>query len=216
MTGLLVVAASGLAREVLAVERQLRRYPRIAVLDDDPALWGTKLGGHPVVGGLDLVAEYADHDVLVCAGRGQVRHALVERLAEHGVGQERYATCIHPQVLVPEGCQVGAGSVVLGGVVMTADVRLGAHVVVMPHVTLTHDDVVAEFATLCAGVRLGGGVLVGPMAYLGMSSSVREGLSVGPGAVLGMGAALIRHLPAGETWVGIPARRSSTAVEVER
>ncbi|WP_185996046.1 NeuD/PglB/VioB family sugar acetyltransferase [Nocardioides campestrisoli] len=216
MTGLLVVAASGLAREVLAVESQLGRYPRIAVLDDDRTLWGSELAGHPVVGGIDLVAEYPDHDVLVCAGRGQTRRALVERLSEHGVGTSRYPTCIHPQVLVPESCRIDAGCVVLGGVVMTADVRLSAHVVVMPHVTLTHDDVVDEFATLCAGVQLGGGVRIGPMAYLGMSSSVREGRNVGPEAVLGMGAALTRHLPAGETWVGVPARRSSTAVEVER
>ena len=47
MTGLLVVAASGLAREALAVERLLGRYPRVVVLDDDPRLWGSEVAGHP-------------------------------------------------------------------------------------------------------------------------------------------------------------------------
>jgi acetyltransferase-like isoleucine patch superfamily enzyme len=56
-------------------------------------------------------------------------------------------------------------------------------------------------------VTLGGTVQVGAAAYLGMNSSVRENLTVGAGSTLGMGAALTRDLPAGETWIGTPARR---------
>jgi sugar O-acyltransferase (sialic acid O-acetyltransferase NeuD family) len=215
MTGLLVVAASGLAREALAVERQLGRYSGVVVLDDDPRRWGTELAGHPVVGGSSLATEYPDHAVLVCAGRGIARRAIVRRLAEAGVEEERYTSCVHPGVEVSPGSVIGRGSIVLAGVVLTADVRVGEHVVVMPHVTLTHDDVVEDYATLCAGVTLGGEVRIGRAAYLGMASSVRERVEVGAGAVLGMGAALTRSLPAGETWVGVPARPVKTSVEVE-
>ena len=58
---------------------------------------------------------------------------------------ERYAVLIHPSVDVPESCTVGAGSIVLAGCVLTADVRVGRHVVMMPGVVLTHDDVIEEF-----------------------------------------------------------------------
>ncbi|WP_426241955.1 NeuD/PglB/VioB family sugar acetyltransferase [Nocardioides sp. LHG3406-4] len=214
MNGLLLVAASGLARETLVVEQLLERFDSFHVVDDDPDRWGTSLDSVPVVGGLELVREYADHAVLVCAGRGAVRRSLVARLAELGVTRDRYATTVHPAAVVPPGCDVGAGSIVLAGVVMTADVRLGDHVVAMPHVTLTHDDAVGDFATLCAGVTLGGEVSVGEGAYLGMSSSVRERVAIGPDAVLGMGAALLSDLPAGETWVGVPARRVAAAARV--
>jgi sugar O-acyltransferase (sialic acid O-acetyltransferase NeuD family) len=203
---LVIVAASGLAREVLAVERETRRSNRVRVVDDDPSLWGTVLDGFPVVGGLDALTAYDDHQVLVCAGRGEARRAIVRRLSALGVERDRYATLIHPRVEIPPGCTIGAGSILLAGVVLTARVRIGDHVVVMPHVTLTHDDVLGDHSTICAGASLGGGVHVGEGAYLGMNSCVREGLSVGPGAVLGMGAALVDHLPAGETWAGTPAR----------
>ena len=200
-----LVAASGLALEALAVLRS-GGVEDVVVLDDDPERWGDTLGDAPVVGGLDEVQGYDDRGVLVCAGRGRSRQAIVRRLAGLGVGADRYLTLLHPSVEVPAGCSVGRGSIVLAGVVMTASVGIGEHVVVMPHATLTHDDVLADFATVCAGVSLGGRVRVGRAAYVGMNASVREGLSLGAGATLGMGAALTVDLPDHQTWVGVPAR----------
>lgn len=210
MNRLLLIAASGLAREALAVERALGRFARIRVLDDNSALWGSRLDGEPIVGGLELVREYDDHRVLVCVGKGPTRRAIVDRLSGLGVTQDRFARTIHPGVDVPAGCSVGAGSIVLAGVVLTANVRMGNHVVVMPNVSLTHDDMVADYATIAAGVALGGSVHIGSGAYLGMNSSIREGLSVGHDAVLGMGSVLLTELPAGETWAGVPARPIET------
>jgi sugar O-acyltransferase (sialic acid O-acetyltransferase NeuD family) len=216
MSQLVLVGAGGLAREVLSSERASGRDDAVTVLDDDPACWGTDLGGARVVGGLDLVREYADHEVLVCLGRGTARCAVVARLALLGIGRDHYATSVHPRAVLPASCVPGAGSIVLAGVVATADVIIGRHVVAMPNVTLTHDDVVEDFATLCAGVSLGGSVRVREAAYLGMNSSVRQGVVLGRESMLGMGAALLRDMPDHETWVGVPAAlvRASDVVGV--
>ncbi len=206
MSGLLLVAAGGLAREVLAAVRAGHGTGgELRMVDDAPRTWGTELDGAPVVGGLEEVKRHEHDQVVVCAGRGAVRRRLVARLAGLGVEPERYATVIHPRVHVPASCEIGRGSVLLAGVALTADVSVGGHVVVMPNVTLTHDDHVGDFATLCAGVSLGGAVRVGEAAYLGMNACVREGLSVGAGAVLGMGSVLLRDLPDEQTWAGVPA-----------
>lgn len=204
--GILLVAASGLAREALAVERGLGRFTSVRVIDDNPAVWGSAMDGAPVVGGLEEVKRYDDSSIVVCAGHGAVRRRLVLRLTGLGVSDDRYTSVIHPSVVVPEGCTVADGSILLAQVVLTADVTVGRHVVVMPHVTLTHDDVVEDYATLCAGVALGGEVRIGSAAYLGMNASVRERVTIGAGATLGMGSALLRDMPPGQTWVGVPAR----------
>lgn len=206
MSGLLLVGASGLAREALAVALILREHTPMHVVDDDERLWGTLHGPAPVLGGPELVGELADHAVVVAVGKGTVRRCIVQRLAANGVTPDRYTSIVHRRLLPSGDTRIGVGCIVLDGVVMTADVEVGDHVVVMPHVTLTHGDVVEDFATLCAGVTLGGDVTVRSGSYLGMGSCVREGVTVGRDATLGMGAVLLQDLPEGETWAGVPAR----------
>ncbi len=205
---IILVAASGLAREAASICRHTGRDAGqvLGYIDDDPAKAGTTIDGLPVLGDLTSVTEHPGAQLVVCAGKGASRRAIVGRLAELGVTPDRYAAVIDPSVHVPASCSVGAGSILLGGTVLTADVQVGRHVVCMPNVVLTHDDVVADFATLAAGVVLGGTVHVGEGAYIGMNASVREQRHVGAEAILGMGSVLLADQPAGTIWAGVPAR----------
>jgi sugar O-acyltransferase (sialic acid O-acetyltransferase NeuD family) len=216
MRNLILVAAGGLAREVIAMEATLGRYDALLLVDDDERLWGTSIDGVPVVGPPDAAVYEVAGDVVICAGRGATRRVIAQRLGLSGLPSTRYGRVIHPSVEVPPGCSVGPGCILLGSVVLTAGVDLHRHVVVMPNVTLTHDDMVADYATLCAGVALGGGAVVGRGAYLGMNSSVKEGVHVGRDAVLGMGSVLLEDLPSGETWAGVPARSLPVRQQVAR
>lgn len=202
---LLLIAASGLGREVLVSVRSSGQYDIVGFLDDDEELFGIDVDGAPVLGPISDAPKYKHAFVLVCIGSGRARKAVVDRLTAMGISAKRYATVIDPSVRTPEESRVGRGSILLQNVTLTASVTLGAHVVAMPGVTFTHDDDVADFATFDAGASLGGGVRIGRAAYLGMNSSVRERTSIGAYATIGMGAAVLSNVPEGETWVGVPA-----------
>lgn len=205
MSELVLIAASGLAREVLTMVRASGQYDVVGLLDDDKEMAGVTVDGAPVLGTIDDAPKFTHALFLVCLTSGKSREAVVERLAALGLRDARYATAMDPTVESPEGCRIGRGSILLKNVALTASVTLGAHVVAMPSVTFTHDDDVADFATFAAGVSLGGGVRIGRAAYLGLNCSVRERTSVGSYATVGMGAAVLSNVPDGETWVGVPA-----------
>lgn len=205
MSELVLIAASGLAREVLTMVRASGQYDVVGLLDDDKEMAGVTVDGAPVLGTIDDAPKFTHALFLVCLTSGKSREAVVERLSALGLRDARYATAMDPTVESPEGCRIGRGSILLKNVALTASVTLGAHVVAMPSVTFTHDDDVADFATFAAGVSLGGGVRIGRAAYLGLNCSVRERTSVGSYATVGMGAAVLSNVPDGETWVGVPA-----------
>lgn len=203
---LLIVGAGGFARETADAVRAVDGYELAGFVDDDPRMHGRNVGGVPVLGPVDAVHDRPDAAVVVCVGRPDAytaRRAIVERLR---LPADRYATIVHPAASVGSTCSIGAGSVLLAQVVLTADVTVGAHVAVMPQVVLTHDVRVGDFATLASGVRLGGGVQVGTGAYVASGVSVREGRRIGPWAMVGMGSLVTRDVPAERLWFGVPAR----------
>jgi sugar O-acyltransferase (sialic acid O-acetyltransferase NeuD family) len=208
---LLLVGAGGFARETMELVRAVNRvaptWELAGLLDDDPGLHGRIIHGVSVLGPSEAARD--DHEALVLATVASPadplrRLALVSRL---GLPLDRYATLIHPAATVPDSATIGPGSVLHASTVLTADVGIGAHVAVMPAVVLTHDDVVQDGVTFGAGVRLAGGVVIGRAAYVGAGALVRERLTVGDGAVIGMGSLVTRSVPAGEVWLGVPARR---------
>src|ERR1700712_2534065 len=171
-----LIAASGMALEVIATMSSAGDPTPAAILDDDPSRLGQMMNGVMVKGGTDTVGRYPTAQVVICVGSGIGRRAIAQRLMEFGIGPDRYRTVVHPRASVAPGCVIGNGSILLAGAVLTANVRVGAHVVAMPNVVATHDCVIDDYATVCAGVVLGGGVRIREAAYLGMNSSVRQDL----------------------------------------
>jgi len=207
---LLLVGAGGLAREaaaaVGAVNRVAPTWELLGFLDDDPATHASRIAGLPVLGGVDAVHDHPATKLLLCTARANnyvSRQRLAARLA---LGEERYATVVHPSAALGAGCRIAAGSVILAHVDLTADVILGHHVVVMPQVVLTHDVEIGDFATIASGVRLGGGCKIGAGAYIGAGVCVREGVRIGARALVGMGSVVTRDVPAERLWYGVPAR----------
>jgi sugar O-acyltransferase (sialic acid O-acetyltransferase NeuD family) len=213
---LVIVGAGGFARETVqllrahpAAGRAGEAYEVLGYLDGNPDLHGTTVDGTPVLGPPERAAELADRGtaVLVCVGNPRARDSRARLVTHLALPDEAFATVVHPAASVSPDSEVGVGSVLHAGTVLTAAVRLGRHAVVMPHVVLTHDDRVGDCATFAAGARLAGGVEVGDAAYLGCGALVREGLRIGAGALVGIGSVVLRDIPAGEVWAGSPARR---------
>jgi sugar O-acyltransferase (sialic acid O-acetyltransferase NeuD family) len=201
-SGLLLIGASGLAREVLAAGIT----GVTGILDDDLELHGTELAGVPVVGSLVDAVERPEA-LLVCVGPSRSRRSVVRRLSESGVADDRFTTYVARSARIGRSSAVAPGSILLDNVVVTADAAIGRHVVVMPNCTITHDDVLEDFATLAAGVCLGGTVHIGEAAYVGMNASVRQGVTIGSESTVGMGAVVLHDVPAEATWAGVPARQ---------
>jgi sugar O-acyltransferase (sialic acid O-acetyltransferase NeuD family) len=207
---LLIVGAGGFGREAAELIRTVNQagdtWDLLGFLDDAPGLWGTRVDDLPVLGPAVAVNRFPEAQLIVSVGHpGNYvsRKRIVQRL---GLPASRYATLIHPQAMVPGATLLGPGTVLLAGVVVTTGVKIGSHVVVMPGTVLTHDDVVEDYATLGAGVRLAGRVRIGEGVYVGAGVLVREDLSVGAWSLIGMGAIVLTDVPAGEVWVGTPAR----------
>lgn len=90
------------------------------------------------------------------------------------------------------------------------DTVIGTGTKIDHHVHVGHDSVIGERVVLCAGSIIGGFAEIGDRAYIGLNATIRNRVKVGAGAKIGMGANVTKNVPAGETWIGNPARRMET------
>jgi sugar O-acyltransferase (sialic acid O-acetyltransferase NeuD family) len=208
---LLVIGAGGFARETVEAVRAANTWRLLGLLDDSPSMHGREVAGVPVIGPIELAHEHPDAQVVLTTGRpdNYVSRPLIA--ARLDLPDERYATIVHPSATVGLSCTVGAGSVLLAHVDLTADVTVGRHVVVMPQVVLPHDARVDDFATLASGVRAGGGCHIGEGAYIGAGALLRERITVGARALVGMGSIVTRPVPPERLWMGTPASDAGPA-----
>lgn len=111
---------------------------------------------------------------------------------------------LNAHTLVEGGAMIGDRVTLKCGVYVWDGVTLEDDVFVGPNAVLTNDKVPrsrqrpAEFVTtrIGRGASIGGGAVILP------------GVTIGEGAMIGAGAVVTKDVPAGETWVGNPARRA--------
>lgn len=111
----------------------------------------------------------------------------------------------------------------LGGVVIEEDVEVGAHCTIMRGalsdtivragtkigngVNVGHGAEIGEHCLITAHVTIGGSAVLGSEVTVWMGAIVANKVRIGDNAVIGAGSVVLHDVPAGETWVGNPARR---------
>lgn len=89
----------------------------------------------------------------------------------------------------------------------SADIWIGDYVMIAPKVCIItpgHNfppEDRRNIKTLAKPVRIGDDV------WIGANATILPGVTIGNGAIIGAGAVVTHDVPAGETWVGNPARR---------
>ncbi|WP_324261814.1 acetyltransferase [Altererythrobacter sp. H2] len=202
-----IYGASGFGREVLPLARRMASPGTRMVFIDDMAR-GTLANGEAVFGWDDFLTLDGEKSVAIAIANSHTRQKLDRRCAESGIPTP---SLIDPSVLVGDGNQIAEGAILCGYVQVTSNASIGRHFHANIYSYVAHDCVIGDYVTFAPGVHCNGNVYVHDHAYIGTGAILRQGapdkpLTIGAGAIIGMGAVVTKDVPAGETWVGNPAR----------
>ena len=202
------VGAGGHAKSAIDAIESVFRFRVVALLDADPALAGTTVLGHPVLGGDALAAVRAggvEHAFVGLGGAGDTsaRRAGAALLRDAGF---LLPPIVHRTATVARSARLSEGAQVLAGAIVGADARLRRDALVNAGVILGHDVHLGEAVHVASGARLGGGVTVGDGAHVGTGAVILQGRTIGTGAVVAAGAVVLEDVPDGGRVAGVPAR----------
>ena len=209
MKELYMIGAGGFGREIAWLAERINEKEAVwdirGFIDDNPALWGKFMDDHCVIGGCDHLRSI-DHEVwAVCAvGASKTRKKIIDGL--RNARNIRFATLIDPSVQMSRRVQIGEGTMICAGNIITVDVAIGKHCIINLDCTIGHDAVLADFVTLYPSVNVSGCTTVGEETELGTGMQTIQGMKIGRGTIVGAGAVVIREIPANCVAVGSPAK----------
>lgn len=208
MKDLYIIGAGGFGREVAwLVERINKVNPTWNIkgfIDDNESLWGTKEDAYNVVGGCDYLKTLGDVYAVCAVGSARVRKIIIGKLKGSNV---KFATVIDPAAIVSNRVEVGEGTIICAGTIITVDIKIGNHVIINLDCTLGHDDVIADYVTVYPSVNISGNVTVGECSELGTGMQIIQGKNIAPNTIVGAGAVVVKNLNESGTYVGSPAKR---------
>lgn len=109
--------------------------------------------------------------------------------------------------IVNEGVSLGAGTVVLDGVVINSGTEIGKACILNTNSTVEHDCRIGANVHLSPSATLSGGVIIGDNCMIGTGSIVIQAISICKGTLIGAGSTVVKDITIPGTYVGSPAKR---------
>jgi len=205
---LVLIGGGGHAKVVIAIVRKLNTYRIIGYTDRDDR-------------GLVLNIPFLGFDKnLSDLAADSERLAAVLAVGQVGLGETRcelftrvqapplyFPSIVSPDAIVNQGVAIGDCTVVMDGVVINSDARIGCGAIVNTNATIEHDVVLADWVHVGPGAVISGGTTIGRFSMIGAGATVIEGIHIADRCMVGAGAAVVHDLTESGVYVGSPARR---------
>ena len=179
----------------------------LGFLSDSHALC-EMIGGYPVLGKTADWRQLPDkvffHFALLSVGKMKARADLIKSFQ---IPEARLVSLIHPTVQLAKTSQMGSGVLITAYAVFQPGSKLGNCCSVRSSANIGHDVQIADFVYIGPNTTLAGYASVEEGAFVAPNSMLRDKCVLGAYAVLGAGSAAFKDIPAGSTWLGVPAKR---------
>jgi sugar O-acyltransferase (sialic acid O-acetyltransferase NeuD family) len=208
MEQIFVFAAGGHTKYTIDIIEQEGKYEIAGILAGN-LLKGELFAEYPVLGSFDDLPDLAKtmgiNKGVVTIGdnfsRRKVANLLVEKYPELG-----FISAIHPSAVIGKNTTIGAGTVVMAGVIVNNDCTVGEHVFLATKSSLDHDSQMGDYSSLSPGVTTGGNVSIGTMVAVGLGANILHGMSVGDYSVIGSGSLVTKPIGSHVVAYGVPCK----------
>jgi sugar O-acyltransferase (sialic acid O-acetyltransferase NeuD family) len=144
----------------------------------------------------------SDTGMVIAIGNNSTRKAVAAKYQD----KVDFVSPVHPTAAISRRVIIGKGTVVMAGVVINTDTRIGEHCIINTSASIDHDCQLDDFVHISPNATLCGDVTVGEGTHIGAGSVIIQGIRIGKWSTIGAGAVVIRDIPDYATVVGNPGR----------
>ena len=220
MRDIIIIGAGGVGKETLFIIEEINKIKStwniLGIIDDNEDLQGKNINGYNVLGKISYLNKYDKKknkpNLVIAISNYNVKKNIVEKLKD----KFKFATIIHPSVNIHNTVEIGEGTIIYSGVIMTTNINIGNHVLISPKCGIGHDSILKDYVSLYWNVNISGNDIIEEGVTIGSAATVIQGKKIGGGAIIGAGAVVIQDIISNTTNVGVPSKRIDIIKDIKK
>lgn len=209
MKKIFIFGASEQAKSTIDVIEREQKH-KIGGILDDKLPKNSEFMGYTVLGKIENLKEISKHyDIhagIIAIGDNYTRLQVSKRIMELNPSF-CFVSAIHPSVILGKNVEIGKGSLIMPGVIINNDTKIGQHCYIGNHTSIDHDAIVEDFVSFSPGCTTGGTVKIGFCSAICLKAGIIHGISIGQHSVVGAGAIVTKNLGDQILAYGVPAKK---------
>lgn len=206
MKDIVIIGAGGFAKEVAWLIEDLntnkQEWNLLGFIDDNVDLQGKEINGYKVIGNIESFQKMSSEIYsIVAVGNGEIRRKIVEKLKN-----KKFVTLIHPDVKISKFSEIGEGSIIFSGGIVSVNTKIGKHCIMNFNTIVGHDCMINDYVTMLTDVKISGNIKIESNVTVGTGASLIQNIKIGENSVIGMGSAVLQNVKANCTALGVPAK----------
>jgi len=90
---------------------------------------------------------------------------------------------------------------------VTGVTKIGDNTAIDSGVHVAHNVQIGSNVLIAANATIGGSVQIGDNVFIGCNAFIKQKVYIGSGAIIGAGSVVLKNIPPGTTWAGVPAKQ---------
>lgn len=145
----------------------------------------------------------SEYEVAIAIGDSSVRKKIVDKLPK----ETKYFTFIHHSVMIFDNVEIGEGSIICPGTIITTNCKIGKHTHLNLHTTIGHDNKIGDYFTTAPGVHISGNNIIGKCVYFGTNSSTKQKINICDDVIIGLNGGVVKDIKESGVYIGTPAKK---------
>ena len=169
----------------------------VAILDDNEALWGKRMMGVPILGGMDWVQKLWDEGqfdaaIISISSNLAVRERLFVEWSQRGIP---FTNIIAPHVMIHANVHMGQGNLIMSHARLGAGTQVGDNNFLSAFVNLEHHNRLGSHCTFGPMVSTSGRVRIGDRVSFGAGVFIEPHIRIGDDVMIASGSIIRTDIP---------------------
>jgi sugar O-acyltransferase (sialic acid O-acetyltransferase NeuD family) len=208
---MIIIGAKGFAKEVLCeLLNFLGSSKKNIIFFDDVNTVADKVifDDYEILSSKEEAKEYMassrDNEFILGLGGPRNRQELYHEFK--AMGGNPFTLISKNSTIGPFYNQIGKGSFIGSGVVITAEVDIGIGSLINLNSTIGHNTVIGDFTEICPGVNISGNVKIGRNTFIGTGANILPEITIGQNVIIGAGCLVNKDIPDKALVYGVPGK----------